>query len=40
MTLFSRLVASDESLTLGPNTEDATVKEAKMYVVFVNATNR
>ncbi len=37
MTLFRRDVANDESLTLGANTEDTSVREGNLYLVFVNA---
>jgi beta-galactosidase len=35
MTLFTRPLARETSLTLGPNTEDSTAKAANMYLVFV-----
>jgi len=35
MTLFTRHTAAGESLTLGPNMEDANASEANMYLVFV-----
>jgi hypothetical protein len=34
MTIFARSTAGG-SLTLGPNTEDSTVREGNMYLVFV-----
>jgi beta-galactosidase len=37
MLVFERRVNKGESLTLGANTEDVTVKEANMYVVFISA---
>jgi hypothetical protein len=37
MKIFQRRIEQQESLTLGANTEDAAVKAANMYVVFVNA---
>ncbi|MDI1320166.1 MAG: DUF4982 domain-containing protein, partial [bacterium] len=37
MDLFSRRVKTAESLTLGANTEDTTITQANMYIVFVNA---
>lgn len=36
MTLFTRQVAAEISLTFGPNTEDSSIKEANMYLVFVS----
>jgi beta-galactosidase len=39
MAVFARRTTRDESLTLGPNTENASVKTAQMYVVFVNSTD-
>ena len=36
MDLFSRRVKTAESLTLGANTEDTTITQANMYLVFVN----
>jgi beta-galactosidase len=38
MELFRREVARDESLTLGANTEDTSIKTGNLYLVFVNAT--
>lgn len=35
MSLYRAEIAQDESLTLGPNTEDANVRAANMYLVFV-----
>jgi len=35
MTLFQHNVLADESLTLGSNTDDPTVKKATSYIVFV-----
>jgi beta-galactosidase len=36
-TLFTRRVARDSSITLGPNTEETGRETAAMYLVFVNA---
>ncbi|HEX7631838.1 MAG TPA: hypothetical protein VF388_06885, partial [Lacunisphaera sp.] len=36
MDLFRREAAQDESLTLGANTEDTSIKEGNLYLVFVN----
>jgi beta-galactosidase len=36
MTIFQHLAATDESLTLGSNTDDPTVKKANSYIVFVS----
>ncbi len=36
MTVFTRRVAIETSLTLGPNTEDSTIKAANAYLVFMN----
>jgi beta-galactosidase len=36
MTIFERRAERDESLTLGSNTEDTSVKDALIYLVFVN----
>ena len=35
LTLFSRDIASETGVTFGPNTEDSSIKEAAMYLVFV-----
>ena len=35
---FRHPVKEEGSITLGSNTEDASVKEANAYIVFVNAT--
>jgi len=40
MTLFRREVMNGESLTLGANTEDTSIKEGNLYLVFANAANR
>jgi beta-galactosidase len=37
MTLFTRECSAGESLTLGPNCEDGSVKAANMYLVLVSA---
>jgi beta-galactosidase len=37
MDLFRREVPAAESLTLGANTEDTSLTEGNMYLVFVNA---
>jgi beta-galactosidase len=36
MAIFQHQVVTDESLTLGSNTDDPSVKQANAYVVFVN----
>jgi hypothetical protein len=36
MTIFQHRALSDESLTLGSNTDDPAVKRAKAYIVFVS----
>lgn len=36
MTLFTKPIGTDTSLTLGPNTESTAATEANMYLVFVN----
>jgi beta-galactosidase len=36
MTIFQHHAASDESLTLGSNTDDPSVKKANSYIVFVS----
>jgi beta-galactosidase len=36
MDLFRRESATEESLTLGANTEDTSIKAADQYLVFVN----
>ncbi len=36
MTIFTRHIAAESGITFGPNTEDSSVKEANMYLVFVN----
>ena len=36
MTIFQRRAKSDESLTLGSNTDDPSVKTANAYIVFVH----
>jgi beta-galactosidase len=36
MTIFQRRAKADESLTLGSNTDDPSVKTANAYIVFVN----
>ncbi len=38
LDLFRRATASDESLTLGANTEDTSITAGSMYLVFVTAT--
>jgi beta-galactosidase len=38
MKIFSHASRDEGSVTLGSNTEDASVKEANAYIVFVNAT--
>jgi len=40
MSLFRAEVAQDESLTLGPNTEEAKAPAANMYLVFVQGASR
>jgi beta-galactosidase len=37
MKIFQRATAHEESLTLGSNVDDISVKTGNMYVVFVNA---
>jgi beta-galactosidase len=37
MTLFRRNVANAESLTLGANTENTSLTEGNLYLVFVSA---
>ena len=37
MDLFRHNANTDESLTLGANTEDTSRKEGNLYLVFVNA---
>jgi hypothetical protein len=37
MRIYQREVNREESLTLGSNTENTQVKEANIYVVFINA---
>ena len=37
MKLFHRAAKEEGSITLGSNAEDASVKEANAYIVFVNA---
>jgi beta-galactosidase len=39
MSVFTRRIASAESVTLGPNTEESTVDAANMYVVFVSVSS-
>ena len=36
LTLFTRTVSAEAGLTFGPNTEDSSIREAAMYLVFVN----
>ncbi|MCF7688195.1 MAG: DUF4982 domain-containing protein [Cephaloticoccus sp.] len=36
MSVFQRMFSKESGLTLGPNTEDSTIKEANMYLVLVH----
>jgi hypothetical protein len=40
MEVFERPIHTDESLTLGSNTEDHSLKSGNMYVVFVKGNGR
>lgn len=35
MTVFATDVDEDQSLTLGPNTDDPSIRQARMYIVFI-----